>query len=56
MKPFINAEIVKECMLQSVNILLGNKKETIERFRHIQKSTSTNTRNIKVMTKNNHEL
>lgn len=43
-------------MIQSVNALFPNKKEIIETFRHILISTSTNTRNIEVMAKENHKL
>lgn len=55
-KQFTNAEIVKECMFQSVNVLFGNKKEIIKSFYHIPISKSIITRNITVMAKNNHEL
>ncbi|XP_025202119.1 general transcription factor II-I repeat domain-containing protein 2B-like [Melanaphis sacchari] len=54
MKPFTDADIVKECMLQSLNILFENKKEIVETFRHIPISASTNTRNIEVLAKDNH--
>lgn len=54
MKPFTDANIVKECMLQSVNILFENKKEIVETFRHIPISASTNTRNTEVLAKDNH--
>jgi hypothetical protein len=54
MKPFTDADIVKECMLQSVNILFENKKEIVETFRHIPISASTNTRNTEVLAKDNH--
>ncbi|XP_025420706.1 zinc finger BED domain-containing protein 5-like [Sipha flava] len=54
MKPFTDADIVKECMLQSVNVLFENKKEIVETFRHIPISASTNTRNTEVLAKDNH--
>lgn len=54
MKPFTDADIVKECMLQFVNILFENKKKIVETFRHIPISASTNTRNTEVLAKDNH--
>lgn len=54
MKSFTDADIVKECMLQSINILFENKKEIIETFRHIPISASTNTRDTEVLAKDNH--
>lgn len=56
MKLFTDANIVKEYMLQSVNLLFENKKEIIESFRHIPISTSTNTRNTEVLAKDNHKV
>ncbi|XP_025409221.1 uncharacterized protein LOC112682745 [Sipha flava] len=55
MKPFTDADIFKECMLQSVNVLFENKKEIVETFRHIPIiSASTNTRNTEVLAKDYH--
>lgn len=54
MKPFIDADIIKECMLQSVSLLFENKKEIVETFCHIPISASINTRNTEVLAKNNH--
>jgi len=56
MKPFTDANIVKECILQSANILFENKKEIIETMSHIPISTSTHTRNTEVLANDNHKL
>lgn len=55
-KPFTDANLVKECILQSVNVLFENKKEIIETFNHIPKSKSTYTRNTEVLANGNHKL
>lgn len=56
MKLFIDADTLKLCMLQLVNVLFGNKNEVIKSFRHIPISTSINMRNIERMAKDNYDL
>jgi hypothetical protein len=49
MKPFSDADIVKECMLEVGNALFENKKDLVDALRHIPLSTSSSTRNTEVL-------
>lgn len=54
MKPFTDADIVKECMLEAGNVLFENRKDVVETIRRIPLSASTNTRNTHVLAEENH--
>lgn len=54
MKPFTDAEVVKECFLEAGSALFESKKDVIEMIRRIPLSASTNTRNIHVLAEENH--
>lgn len=49
MKPFSDADIVKECMLEAGNALFENKKDVVDTLRHIPLSASSSTRNTQVL-------
>ncbi|CAH2101307.1 unnamed protein product [Euphydryas editha] len=54
MKPFTDADVVKECFLEAGNALFENKKHVVEPIRQIPSSASTSTRNTHVLAKENH--
>ncbi|CAH0731336.1 unnamed protein product, partial [Brenthis ino] len=54
MKPFTDADIVKECMLAAGNVLFENRKDVVETIRRIPLSASTNSRNTHVLAEENH--
>jgi len=56
MKPFIDAEIVKECFISAFNLLFdkfSNKNQTISEIKKIQLSDSTCVRRIEDIAKHN---
>ncbi|XP_055918205.1 protein FAM200A-like [Eupeodes corollae] len=54
MKPFTDADVVKECFLEAGNALFENKKNVVEMIRRIPLSASTSTRNTHVLAEENH--
>ncbi|KAL4721338.1 hypothetical protein ACJJTC_006484 [Scirpophaga incertulas] len=54
MKPFTDADVVKECFLEVGNALFENKKDVVETIRRIPLSASTSTRNTHVLAEENH--
>lgn len=54
MKPFIEADIVKKCMVEVNNVLFENKKDVIETIGRIPLSAPTNTRNTHGLVEENH--
>jgi len=42
MKPFTDADIIKECMIEAGNALFDSKNDIMETIRNIQLSTSSN--------------
>lgn len=54
MKPFTDADVVKECFLEAGNALFENKKDVVETIRRIPLSASTSTRNTHVLAEENH--
>lgn len=53
MKPFTDADIVKECMVEAGNVLFENKKDVIETIQRNPISASANTRNSHVLAEEN---
>ncbi|CAI6375147.1 unnamed protein product [Macrosiphum euphorbiae] len=53
-KPFTDADIIKECMIEAGNALFDSKNDIMETIRNIQLSTSSNTRNTELLAKENH--
>lgn len=56
MKPFTDVNIVKECILNAVNVLFENKRDVVKSFQHILISTLTNTRKTIVLAEDYHKL
>jgi len=54
MKPFTDADIIKECMIEAGNTLFDSKNDIMETIRNIPLSTSSNTRNTELLAKVNH--
>ncbi|XP_060846419.1 general transcription factor II-I repeat domain-containing protein 2-like [Rhopalosiphum padi] len=54
MKPFTDADIIKECMIEAGNALFDSKNDIMETIRNIPLSTSSNTRNTELLAKENH--
>jgi hypothetical protein len=54
MKPFTDANIVKECMLAAGDALFENKKDVLDTLHRIPLSASSNTRNIEVLAEENY--
>lgn len=52
MKPFSDADIVKECLIEAGNALFENK-DVVDTIRRIPLSTSSNTRNTEVLAEEN---
>lgn len=56
MKPFSDAEIVKECMLAAGNVLFETKQDVVETISRIPLSAATNTRNTEVLADENNTM
>ncbi|XP_060845753.1 general transcription factor II-I repeat domain-containing protein 2A-like [Rhopalosiphum padi] len=54
MKPFTDADVIKECMIEAGNALFDSKNDIMETIRNIPLSTSSNTRNTELLAKENH--
>lgn len=49
MKPFTDADIVKECMIEAASVLFDNKQDVVDTIKRTPLSTNTNTRNTEVL-------
>lgn len=53
MKPYTDADIVKECMVHAGNALFENQKDIVEVIRRIPLSASSSTRNTQILAEEN---
>jgi len=54
MKPFTDADIFKECMIEAANTLFDKENDIKQTFHRIPLSATTNTRNTEILAKENH--